>query len=75
MEEIWKDIVNYEGLYQASNLGRIKSLDRPMLVYGCQKVPIPAIRRGKVLTPRENQYGYVKVSLTKNGRAKNYFVH
>ena len=26
--EIWKDIPNYEGLYQASNLGRIKSLKR-----------------------------------------------
>ena len=28
MKEIWKDIPNYEGLYQASNLGRIKSLKR-----------------------------------------------
>ena len=26
MEEIWKDIKGYEGLYQVSNLGRIKSL-------------------------------------------------
>ena len=26
--EVWKDIKGYEGLYQASNLGRIKSLDR-----------------------------------------------
>ena len=25
MEEIWKDIPNYEGIYQASNLGRIKT--------------------------------------------------
>ena len=28
MEEIWKDIENYEGLYQVSNLGRIKSFPR-----------------------------------------------
>ena len=28
MEEIWKDIEGYEGLYQVSNLGRVKSLDR-----------------------------------------------
>lgn len=28
MKEIWKDIPGYEGLYQASNLGRIKSLKR-----------------------------------------------
>lgn len=28
MEEIWKDIVHYEGLYQVSNLGRVKSVER-----------------------------------------------
>lgn len=28
MEEIWKDIIGYEGLYQVSTLGRIKSLSR-----------------------------------------------
>ena len=43
-KEIWKDIPNYEGLYQASNLGRIKSLNfngtgkekimRPRTAYG-----------------------------------------
>ena len=26
--EIWKDVVGYEGLYQVSNLGNVKSLDR-----------------------------------------------
>ena len=28
MEEVWKDIKGYEGLYQVSNLGRVKSLER-----------------------------------------------
>ena len=28
MDEIWKDIDGYEGLYQVSNLGRVRSLDR-----------------------------------------------
>ena len=28
MKEVWKDIKGYEGLYQVSNLGRVKSLDR-----------------------------------------------
>ena len=28
MEEVWKDIIGYEGLYIISNLGRVKSLDR-----------------------------------------------
>ena len=31
MEEIWKDIKGYEGLYQVSNLGRVKSLKRVIL--------------------------------------------
>lgn len=30
MEEIWKDIKGYEGCYQISNLGRVKSLSRPL---------------------------------------------
>ena len=30
MEEIWKDIKGYEGCYQVSNLGRVKSLSRPI---------------------------------------------
>ena len=28
MQEIWKDVVGYEGLYQVSNLGRVKSLSK-----------------------------------------------
>ena len=31
MEEVWKDIEGYEGLYQVSNLGRVKSLDRVIM--------------------------------------------
>ena len=34
MKEIWKDIKDYEGIYQISNLGNIKSLDRPKRNYG-----------------------------------------
>lgn len=45
MEEIWKDVLGYEGLYQASNLGRVKSLDRVVKHnYGGT-----AIKKGKVL--------------------------
>ena len=31
MEEIWKDIKGYEGLYQVSNMGRVRSLDRDIV--------------------------------------------
>ena len=73
--EIWKDIEGYEGLYQVSNLGRVRSLDKPMVVYGFQKIPINTIRKGKVLSPRLSQDGYEKVSLTKDKKPNNLFVH
>lgn len=61
--EIWKDIPGYEGLYQASNLGRIKSLPR----YST---------RGKVLRPNINKHnGYAYVSLSKHNHREQKRVH
>ena len=64
MEEIWKDIKEYEGLYQVSNLGRIKSLPRNGTV---QVV--------KILNPCKDTYGYLRIKLSKNNKAKKYQVH
>lgn len=75
MEEIWKDIDGYEGFYQVSNLGKVRSLDRQMSVYGIHNPPLSTIRKGKILSPRISQDGYEKVSLTKDKKSKNYFVH
>ena len=63
MNEIWKDIVGYEGLYQISNLGRVKSLN-----YN---------RTGKenILSPGLSSNGYYHVSLCKNGEMKDFNVH
>ena len=63
MNEIWKDIVGYEGLYQVSNLGRVKSLN---------------YRRSKkeeVRKLRTNCFGYLQVKLWKNGEWKMWSVH
>jgi hypothetical protein len=62
MEEIWKTIENYEGLYQVSNLGRVKSLPRNTT-------------RGKILANRIDKKGYHYVSLSKNGKEKPYSIH
>ncbi|WP_042370319.1 NUMOD4 domain-containing protein [Bacteroides neonati] len=62
MDEIWKDIKGYEGLYQVSNLGRVKSLKK----------------RGRdeiVLSQCINNKCYKMVSLSKNGKAKSMLVH
>lgn len=55
--EIWKEIPQYEGLYIASNYGRIISLPRNTT-------------SGKLLTPQLSKYGYYVQSLTKNGKRK-----
>ena len=59
MEEIWKDIPNFIGLYRSSNYGRIKSL----------------FRYKRVLKPSDNGCGYLGVTLTKEGKHYRYFVH
>ena len=45
MDEIWKDIEGYEGLYQVSNLGRVKSLKRQVVdTVGFRIVPESYLR-------------------------------
>ena len=69
--EIWKDIKGYEGLYQVSNLGNVKVLQKWNGARGkhfyepCEKI----------LTPTDNGYGYSIVGLRKKHSRKNYYVH
>lgn len=72
MEEIWKDIAGYEGLYQISNKGRVKSLNR--LVKDTTKDRVQKIR-GRILKYCDNGKGYKMVYLNKNRERKNYYVH
>lgn len=71
MEEIWKDKKDYEGLYQVSNLGRAKSLDR----YVKGKGHSLQLKKGRILKPMKDNNGYLKVLLSKNGKYTNYYVH
>lgn len=76
MEEYWKDIKGYEGLYQVSNLGRCRSLDRKMLVMGFQKKPVEGIKKGRILSDkRTNKEGYIRHVLIKDGVCKQVCVH
>lgn len=61
--EIYKEIEGYEGIYQVSNYGNVKSL-------GNDKT-----RKEKVLKPQKHNYGYLMVSLNKQGKHKLHFVH
>jgi hypothetical protein len=69
MDEIWKDIEGYEGLYQVSNLGRVKSLKRQVVdTVGFRIVP-ESYLRGRL------RYGYRIVSLCKHGEINRCMVH
>ncbi|KOF56637.1 MULTISPECIES: NUMOD4 motif-containing HNH endonuclease [Clostridium] len=63
-KELWKDIPGYEGRYQASNVGRIRSLDRYVTQIGRTGKPFTRLLKGKILKPgRYNQDGRVSVVL------------
>ena len=70
MEEIWKDIEGYEGLYQISNLGRVKSLERTITVGLRRKV-----RKKEKIMKFTIRSGYYNLVLRKNGKRKSKQVH
>lgn len=71
-KELWRNIPNYEGLYQASNLGRIRSLERVVETKNGKKVAFP----GKIMSIRSGVTSpYLAVALSKNGENKKILVH
>lgn len=67
--EIWKDIEGYEGMYQVSNMGRVRSLDRVKPNSGGQ------IAKGHILPQSDNGHGYRFVSLWKFNKGRRFYVH
>ena len=66
-KEIWKPIAGYEGLYEVSNLGRVRSLQNHWKKKGHILSP------GKKFSPSGSRYD-LKVSLTKQGERKNRLI-
>lgn len=60
--EIWKPIKGYEGLYEISSFGNVRSLRRNTT-------------NGKIIKSQKTKTGYYRVGLCKNGKLKHYFVH
>ena len=71
--ELWKDVKNYEGLYQVSTLGRVRSFDKYVnaKIRNVDKV----LRRGRILKPAYDKKGYLRVFLCKNGKRTCFLVH
>jgi len=59
-KEVWKDVIGYEGLYQVSNLGNLKSFWN---------------KTERILRPTKNGRGYMKVILYKSDTKKQITVH
>ena len=69
-QEIWKDIEGYEGLYQVSNLGRVRSLAR----YVPKKNKTSMYVRERILKSFINK-GYEYVTLSNEAKESNFKVH
>ena len=69
MEEIWKDIVDYNNLYQVSNLGRVKRLETNITIFN-KKTQYNKKVKGKILKNTKDKKGYLYVALCKNGKTK-----
>ena len=63
MQEVWKPVVGYEGMYEVSNLGRVKSIPRK-----------GTIKKERFLNPNDNGCGYLKLCLCNSGM-KTKYVH
>lgn len=72
MTEIWKDIEGYEGFYQISNLGNIRSLDRWVVNRAGKRQFI----RGRLMKPwADSRNCYLEVTLCKNGKERKCLMH
>lgn len=69
--EIWKDIEDYEGWYQVSNTGRVRSVDRVVQ----HADGISSTLKGRVLKPRSDKCDYLVVHLCKDGKRTTKTAH
>ena len=70
-KEIWKDVKGYEGLYQVSSKGRVKSLDRSCLTKKGNK----RFRACRILKPYTQKDGYKQVDLRNSIKPKTATIH
>lgn len=71
MKEIWKSVVGYEGYYEVSNLGNVKSVDRDVM----RSDGVVQHRCGRIKSQFVNRDGYKTVHLSKDGVESRIGVH
>lgn len=75
-EEVWKDISGYEGYYQVSNLGNVRSLTRYVKVFMCDNGrEYEYEKKGQIIQPIASAGGCLSVVLSKDGKKSTFLVH
>lgn len=75
MIEGWKDITGYEGIYQVSSWGRVRSVDRKVRMVSKKGRELLVDRKGRVLKQFYGSSGYLQVCLCKEAHLKSQMVH
>lgn len=74
--EVWKDISGYEGIYQISNYGNLKSLERKYKKIDRRtNKEFIYFQKEKMLKPRVDKKGYLHYALNKDKKAKEFKAH
>lgn len=68
--ELWIPIPNYEGVYEISSFGRVRSLDRTIIRNG-----VESHIKGTIMRTHDNGHGYLAVVFKKNGITKSFYIH
>ena len=72
MAELWLPVAGYEGLYEVSNQGRVRSLPRNVKTHRGKGYRVSP---GRILSPASSGCGYVEVELSKDGIRKKLLIH
>lgn len=71
MLETWKPVKSYEGYYEVSNLGRVRSVERTILIKNNQYRKYKSV----MLKPTLDTHGYMSVSLVRDNKAKTHTIY
>jgi hypothetical protein len=69
--EEWREVPGYEGFYEASNFGRIRSVSRNVRQWRGGVKPV----QGRILKQVPGAFGYLAVSLSRQGKVRRFSVH
>lgn len=72
MTEVWRPVPGFEGLYEVSDHGRVRSLDR---LIRCSRGPGTQTARGQLLKPTFDRHGRHSVALSRDGRIRRRYIY